>query len=211
MPVWSKDVQYGAAAGFVIIIGIVAIQFGFSAKLVLALLAGVGILFCASLFEGLPRAAMLGAGAILLLLVVYDLATSCDSACQQTRAEVAQQRAAQEQARLEAERRQQLAQTPEIQYCNGRKVEWHFGTEEPNKPFNPAGQCIGYIWYSDHCIFIKRAGQNERLGPFCAGGEGRSVTLVNGTKAMALPADGEYVWSADTPFDGYIQLNPPRY
>jgi|SRR5579862_634455 len=102
MPVWSKDIQYGAAAGFIIIVGIVAIQFGFSAKLVLALLAGVGVLFCASLFEGLPRAAMLGAGAVLLPLVVYDLATSCDSACQQTRAEAAQQRAAQEQARLTA-------------------------------------------------------------------------------------------------------------
>ncbi|MGD0026100.1 MAG: hypothetical protein ABSC37_16030 [Xanthobacteraceae bacterium] len=66
MPVWSKDIQYGAAIGFVVIVGIVAIQFGFNAKLVLALLAGLGILFCASLFEGLPRAAMLGAGAVLL-------------------------------------------------------------------------------------------------------------------------------------------------
>jgi hypothetical protein len=56
----------------------------------------MGILFCASLFEGLPRAAILGAGAVLLLLVAYDLATSCDSACQQTRAEAAQQRVAQE-------------------------------------------------------------------------------------------------------------------
>lgn len=102
MPVWSKDIQYGAAAGFIIIVGIVAIQFGFSAKLVLALLAGVGVLFCASLFDGLPRAAMLGAGAVLLLLVAYDLATSCDSACQQSRAEAARQTAEQQQARLAA-------------------------------------------------------------------------------------------------------------
>jgi len=71
-------------------------------KLVLALLASVGVLFCASLSEGLPRAAMLGAGAVLLLLVVYDLATGCDSACQQTRAEGAQQRTSQNQARLAA-------------------------------------------------------------------------------------------------------------
>jgi hypothetical protein len=45
----------------------------------------LGILFCASLVEGYVRAAMLGTGALLLLLIAYDLATSCDSACQQTR------------------------------------------------------------------------------------------------------------------------------
>ena len=89
MPVSSRDVQFAAAAGFIVIVGIVAIYFGVSAKLVLALLAGLGISLCASLVEGYLRAAMLGAGAVLLLLVVYDLATSCDSACQQTRAEAA--------------------------------------------------------------------------------------------------------------------------
>lgn len=120
MPAWSRDVQYGAAAGFVIIVGIVAVQFGFSAKLVLALLAGVGVLFCASLFEGLPRAAMIGASGVLLLLVAYDLATSCDRACQQTRADAAQQRAAQEQARLAAEqtRLAALKQSPVNPRCN---------------------------------------------------------------------------------------------
>lgn len=102
MPVNSRDVQYGAAIGFVVIVGIVAIQFGFDAKLALAPLAGLDILFCASVFEGLVRAAMIGVGAVLLLLVAYDLATSCDSACQQTRAKAAHQRAAQEQARLAA-------------------------------------------------------------------------------------------------------------
>lgn len=112
MPVWSRDLQYGAAAGFIVIVGIVAIQFGFGAKLVLALLAGVGVLFCASLFNGLPRVAMIGAGAVLLLLVVYDLATSCDSACQQSRAEAAQQRAAQEQARLAVEQARVAASRP---------------------------------------------------------------------------------------------------
>lgn len=99
MPVNSRDAKFGAAIGFIVIVGIVAIYFDFSAKLVLALLAGLGILSCASLVEGYVRAAMLGAGAILLLLVVYDLATSCDGACQQARVEAAQQRAAQEQAR----------------------------------------------------------------------------------------------------------------
>jgi hypothetical protein len=100
MPVNSRDVQFGAAIGFIVIVGIVAIYFGFSTKLVLALLAGLGILFCASLVEGYVRAAMLGTGALLLLLIAYDLATSCDRACQQTRVEAARQRAAQEQARI---------------------------------------------------------------------------------------------------------------
>jgi hypothetical protein len=178
---------------------------------VLALLGGVGALFYASLFDGLPRAAMNGASAVLLLLVTYNLAATCDSACQQSRAEAAQQRTAQEQARLAVIQQRQLAQTPELQYCNGRKTDWHFGTDMPNKSFNPAGQCIGYLWYPNHCIFIKRAGQNETLGPFCDGEQNRTVTLANGNKATALPADGEYAWSADTPSDGLIQLNPPRY
>lgn len=43
MPVWSRDIQYGAAAGFIIIVGVAAIQLGFSANLVLALLAGIGV------------------------------------------------------------------------------------------------------------------------------------------------------------------------
>jgi len=97
MPVNSRDVQFGAAIGFIVIVGFVAIYFGFSTKLILALLAGLGILFCASLVEGYVRAAMLGTGALLLLLITYDLATSCDSSCQQTRAEAVQQRAAQAQ------------------------------------------------------------------------------------------------------------------
>jgi hypothetical protein len=66
MPNWSRVVQYGAAIGLVIIVGVVAIQFSFSAELVLGLLAGVGVLLCASVFEGLPRAAMIGASAVLL-------------------------------------------------------------------------------------------------------------------------------------------------
>ncbi|MGA8498546.1 MAG: hypothetical protein WB764_23890 [Xanthobacteraceae bacterium] len=102
MPINSRDVQFGAAIGFIVIVGIVAIYFGFSTKLVLALLAGLGILFCASLVEGYVRAAMLGTGALLLVLIAYDLATSCDSACQQARAEAAKQRGTQEQARLAA-------------------------------------------------------------------------------------------------------------
>ena len=73
MPVNSRDVQFGAAIGFIVIVGFVAIYFGFSTKLILALLAGLGILFCASLVEGYVRAAMLGTGALLLLLITYDL------------------------------------------------------------------------------------------------------------------------------------------
>ena len=112
MPVNSRDVQFGAAIGFIVIVGIVAIYFGFSTKLILALLAGLGILFCASLVEGYVRAAMLGTGALLLVLIGYDLATSCDSACQQTRAEGAQKRAAQEQVRLATEQARLAASRP---------------------------------------------------------------------------------------------------
>lgn len=175
MPVWSKDIQYGAAAGFIIIVGIVAIQFGFSAKLVLALLAGVGVLFCASLFEGLPRAAMLGAGAVLLLLVVYDLATSCDSACQQTRAEAAQQRAAQEQARLTA------LQSPNVNpHCNWNTylVEVTPDKLAPLDPKNPdvlvCKQDIAFIQPQapTHCFYARFAGEDkERDTKYCDHGD----------------------------------------
>ena len=201
MPVSSRDVQFAAAGGFIVIVGIVAVYFGFSAKLVLALLAGLGILFCASLVEGYLRAAMLGAGAVLLLLVVYDLATSCDSACQQSRAEAAQQRAVQGQARLAAEQQRQLTQTPEIQHCNGRKLEWHFETKPNVRPLNPAAQCDFLLWHPGHCIYVRLAGKTDREEKsFCDQGS-----------FLSLPSNLEDAWSADTPFDGYVQLNPPRF
>ena len=202
MPVWSKDIQYGAAIGFVILVGIVAIQFGFSAKLVLALLAGVGILFCASLFEGLPRAAMLGAGAVLLLLVAYDLATTCDSACQQTRAEAAQQRAAQDQARM-------TASQPAAPQCNVNRMPYHYEAKRPSVPVNPGGLCATALFFSGHCLFVTQADHNEVLGPFCKG-EGARVSDKNGN-TVELPVDIEYVWSADEPFDDGIGLWQPRY
>lgn len=189
MPVWSKDIQYGAAAGFVIIVGVVAIQFGFSAKLVLALLAGVGVLFCASLFEGLPRAAMLGAGAVLLLLVAYDLATSCDSACQQTRAQAAQQRAAQEQALLAASR----PQTDPL-------CDWETKTVT-----------VGADWvelHGDRCsfdlnfpkqdveLYVKTVLNDTPQGPYHWG--------------QQLPDGVIAVMNRGKPFKAQIQLVPPR-
>ena len=119
MPV-NQETPTWRGHGFIVIVGIVAIYFGFSTKFILALLAGLGILFCASLVKGYVRAAMLGTGALLLLLVAYDLATSCDSACQQTRAEAAQQRAAQQQASLAAEQaRLAASQAQKINpHCN---------------------------------------------------------------------------------------------
>jgi hypothetical protein len=196
MPVWSKDAQYAAAAGFVIIVGVVATQFGFSAKLVLALLAGVGVLFCASLFDGLPRAAMIGASAVLLLLVAYNLATTCDSACQQSRAEAAQQRAAQEQARA--------ARTGLVDptYCSGQKIPHNFGREK-GEPVNRTGECFTELWYQGHCIYAQQANETKRLGPYCD---------TKGGSNPPLPEDVEYVWSADQEgFDGYIRRSQPHY
>jgi hypothetical protein len=199
MPVNSRDVQFGAAIGFIVIVGIVAIYFGFSTKLILALLAGLGILFCASLVEGYVRAAMLGTGALLLLLIAYDLATSCDSACQQARAEATQQRAAQEQARMQAHL---IAQAPDSRHCDSLKTAWHFNTTPTAKPINPAAQCDYLFWHAGHCIYVRLAGKIDREEtPLCDG----NGAFVN------LPSNVEDAWSADTPFDGYVQLNPPRF
>jgi len=187
MPVWSKDIQYGAAAGFIIIVGIVAIQFGFSAKLVLALLAGVGVLFCASVFEGLVRAAMIGAGAVLLLLVAYDLMTSCDRACQQSRAQAVQQRAAQLQARV-------TTSQPAAPECNINRMPYHYEARRPSVPINPGGICAPALFFSGHCIFVTQAGHDQVLGPYCKGEDAR-VSDRNGN-TVELPVDIEYVWSA---------------
>lgn len=184
MPVWSRDIQYGAAAGFIVIVGIVAIQFGFSAKLVLALLAGVGVLFCASLFEGLPRAAMIGGSAVLLVLVAYDLVTTCDSACQESRTEAAQQRAAQEQVRA--------TQTqPTAPQCNVSRMPYHYEAKRPSAPINPGGICAPALFFANHCIFATQAGHNGVVGPFCKG-DGAQVWDKNGN-SVELPVDIEYV------------------
>jgi hypothetical protein len=189
MPVNSRDVQFGAAIGFIVIVGIVTIYFGFSTKLVLALLAGLGILFCASLVEGYVRAAMLGTGALLLLLIGYDLATSCDSACQQTKAEAAQQRGAQEQARLAALR----PQTDPL--CN-----WESKTVT-----------VGADWvelHGDRCsfdlnfpkqdieLYVKTVLDDTPRGPYHWGRQ--------------LPDGVVAVMNKGTPFKSQLQLVPPR-
>lgn len=76
---------------------------------------------------------MIGASAVLLLLVACNLATTCDSAYQQTRAEAAQQRAAEQHARLAAEQARRNADMPERHVCTSIKTSWHFGTEKPGK------------------------------------------------------------------------------
>ena len=200
MPVWSRDIQYGAAAGFIVIVGIVAIQFGFSAKLVLALLAGVGVLFCASLFDGLPRAAMLGAGAVLLLLVVYDLVTTCDSACQQSRA--AQRLAAKQQT-------PSGARQPVATECNVNRQDYHFALERPAQPFNPGGKCAPALWFSGHCIWVTSVGNDRPQGSYCSHGDGRVFNQAG--DAVELPRDIDRARSADIPFDGSVGLWQPRY
>ncbi len=194
MPVWSKDVQYGAAIGFVIIVGIVAIQFGFSAKLVLALLAGVGILFCASQFDGLPRAAMLGAGAVLLLVVVYDLAASCDSACQQTRAEAARQRAAQEQARLAAEQARLAASRPPTDpLCDWSVKPIVLGPEWVELH---GDRCTATLLYpkQDVELYVKVLGDDAPKGPYHAG--------------EAFPNGAVAVMNKGKPISAGVQLSP---
>jgi hypothetical protein len=194
MPVNSRDAQFGAAIGFIVIVGIVAIYFGFSTKLILALLAGLGILFCASLVEGYVRAAMLGTGALLLLLIAYDLATSCDSACQQTRAETAQQRVAQEQARA------QLARTPVLQYCPMQKEALVIPATEDGVRINPNGQCNPDIWQNEvGCINVKVAGERKW----------RPEKLCKGEQNVRMPDDVEYVRSTGDILTGYVILSPP--
>jgi len=197
MPVWSKDIQYGAAAGFVIIVGIVAIQFGFSAKLVLALLAGLGILFCASVFEGLVRAAMIGVGAVLLLLVAYDLATSCDSTCQQARAETAQQRSAQERARVAAEQTRLAASRPPTDpLCDWSVKTVVLGPE----PIQLHGdQCSFDLRYSDEGdveLYVTTYNDDKLQGPF--------------HRRQQFPDGAVTVVNKGTPIKALLQLVPPR-
>jgi hypothetical protein len=202
MPVWSRDIQYGAAAGFVLIVGIVAIQFGFSAKLVLALLAGVGVLFCASMFEGLPRAAMLGASAVLLLLVAYNLVTTCDSACQRSRVEAAQQRVAQDEASRAAGQARLSGSTPQLAaICTGMKGPPLAIALEPVQ-VNPHGNCQVTIFAPGHCIRVKQANETEwNPETYC--------DIDGDPRKKALPLDVEYIRNAETePFDYQSKIKP---
>jgi len=138
-------------------------------------------LFCASLVDGYVRAAMLGTGTLLLLLIVYDLATTCDSACQQTKAEAARQRAAQEQARLAAE-------NPPDSQCPGI---WETKEIGPNPVIiNPGGSCI---WRAKTrvCFYGKRGAWTndfKEYGPYCDKGESTFTETVR---------DLETVWTVD--------------
>jgi hypothetical protein len=194
MPVNSRDVQFGAAIGFIVIVGIVTIYFGFSTKLVLALLAGLGILFCASLVDGYVRAAMLGTAALLLLLIAYDLATSCDSACQQSRAQAAQQRAAQEQTRLAA------LQQPANPDCTSRRMEYHIGAEEVDvNPLNATCVVGIVIVESSGCINVRRLGEAKEV----------DTKFCKGNTNVSLPNDVKYIRSADGPLTALVALQPP--
>jgi hypothetical protein len=208
MPVNSRDVQFGAAIGFIVIVGIVAIYFGFSTKFVLALLAGLGILFCASLVEGYVRAAMLGTGALLLLLIAYDLATSCDSACHQSRAQAAQQRAAQEQARLAAEQARLASQSQQVNpHCNWKS---YLITLTPDKqtaldPDNPdilgCKQDITFVATNtpSRCFYVRVMGEERE----------RNTKYCDKDGALLPLKDVVSMRSADGPLLVKVTLEPP--
>jgi len=206
MPVNSRDAQFGAAIGFIVIVGIVAIYFGFSPKLVLGILAGLGILSCASLVDGYVRAAMLGAGVLLLLFIAYDLVTSCDSACQQTRVKAAQQRAAQEQARLAAEQTRLAASRPQVNpHCMwSNRLVTVGATHVALDPDNPdAIVCRAHLHFKsngERCYYIWIVGESkERDTKYCD--KDGVVT--------ALPDDVKSIRSASGPLLVQVTLEPP--
>jgi hypothetical protein len=124
---------------------------------------------------------MLGTGALLLLLIAYDLATSCDGACQQTRAEAARQRNTQEQPRLTA------SQPPTDPLC-----DWSV------KPI-----VLGLEWvelHGDRCktdlhwdktqnveLYLKLA-NGQTVGPFKWGDHAPDDAVAVMNKAGSIPA-----------------------
>lgn len=79
-------------------------------------------------------------------------------------------------------------------FCLNRKVDHFYGTTPAR--VNPAGECAIDLWTYGRCIYVQTA-TTEVHGPLCGGG--------------ALPNDIEWVWAAETPFNGHIRLPPPRY
>jgi hypothetical protein len=111
-------------------------------------------------------------------------------------AEQARNRAAEAEAKRRAAAASTYVPPPAAQGpCPGIKVTHKFGLEPAR--VNPNGQCATDLWYEGHCLYMKAAGSNKRWGPICGTAPG--------------PNDAEWIWSADTPFDGYVRLSPPRY
>jgi hypothetical protein len=124
---------------------------------------------------------LLGTGALLLLLIIYDLATTCDNACQQTRTDTARQRTAQEQARLT------VSQPPTDPLC-----DWSV------KPI-----VLGLEWvelHGDRCktdlrwdktqnveLYLKLA-NGQTAGPFKWGDHAPDDAVAVMSKAGSIPA-----------------------
>ena len=76
---------------------------------------------------------------------------------------------------------------------------------------NPDGYCAFFLWFR-HCIFVRQAGQNTTLGPYCPPGAAfmKGATLI--TPQRDLPRDTEWAWSAQYPFTAYIaRYDPSSY
>lgn len=70
---------------------------------------------------------------------------------------------------------------------------------------NPLGLCGFHIWHRN-CIYIRQAGDERRLGPYCPTGARMMPGAILLGMNSWLPADVEYVWSAQQPFIGYVTL-----
>ncbi|MGD0026099.1 MAG: hypothetical protein ABSC37_16025 [Xanthobacteraceae bacterium] len=141
-----------------------------------------------------------------MLLVAYDLMTSCDSACQQTRAEAARQRTAQEQARLAAEQARLAASRPQVNpHCMwSNRLITVGATHVALDPDNPdAIVCRAHLHFKskgERCYYIWVVGESkERDTKYCD--KDGVVT--------ELPNDVKSIRSASGPLLVQVTLEPP--
>jgi hypothetical protein len=126
----------------------------------------------------------------------------CIQARQEAAATIAQQKANQLRLQYEQQQARFAAAVPDSRHCDSIKTPRFFDTKPGAMPVNAAGQCDHLFWHAGHCIYVRLAGKTEpEKEQIC---DGKGAFIVE-------PDNVEDAWSADTPFNGYVQLNPPRY
>jgi hypothetical protein len=115
----------------------------------------------------------------------------------QRAAEIGRQQADAEKVRIEQEETAGKAEADQLKpTCPGLKQTVLFGYTPIR--INPNAQCAPDLWFDGHCINVQRA-------------RWTNDTTVYHNCGGPLPNDVEFAWSAGAPFEGAVELSPPRY
>ena len=95
---------------------------------------------------------------------------------------------------------QEVNTSPADPCPGGDRVPAQLGAEPVR--INPNGLCAFTLWYR-HCIFLRQAGEDKTLGPYCPP---EAKLIAGAVRAKQFPPDVEWVWSAEQPFTAFLLL-----